>query len=66
MTKDQREDQRQLYETSREYFDMAQRIRDTGILSPEDAADIAHGLGYLHRQLGFYLLSRFAIASEEV
>ena len=66
MTKDQREDQRELYEASREYGHMAQRIQDTGVLSPEDAADIAHGLGYLHGQLGTHLLSRCAIASEEV
>jgi hypothetical protein len=47
------ERERDLYEAVKGYVSMAERIRETGILTPEDAADIAHGLAFLHGQIAW-------------
>jgi hypothetical protein len=46
------ETQRELFKAAQDYSRMATRIHETGILSPEDAAEIARGLAFLHAELG--------------
>lgn len=46
---------RDLYQASEEWAAMAQRIRDTGTVRPEDVADIAQALAFLHAHLGYHL-----------
>jgi hypothetical protein len=47
------ETQRDLYEASRHWNTLAETIRETGVVRPEDVAEIAQALAFLHSYLGF-------------
>ena len=46
---------REFYQASEEWSAMAERIRDTGTVRPEDVAAIAQALAFLHAHLGYHL-----------